>query len=59
MVIDARERFIQRMAATMAATRETDNAAQAKERFVGHDPMDKAKAHVISVGLSKGSPKSA
>lgn len=57
MVIDARERFINRMAMTMAATKHTDTAAEAKERFAGFNPLDKAKAHVKSVSLAGVSNK--
>ena len=50
MLVDARDRFIERMAATMVATAYTDNAAQAKERFAKFDPLDKAKARVLAAG---------
>lgn len=50
MLVDARDRFIERMAATMAAASFTDTTAQMQERFGRFDPLDRAKARVLASG---------
>lgn len=52
MVIDARDRFIHRMAETIRVNRETDTPSQMQDRFARHTPLDKAKASVIAAKAS-------
>jgi hypothetical protein len=57
MLIDAKEKFLERMAATINLTAESDKPSEQAARWVGHDPVDIKKAQAYAARARRESFK--